>query len=43
MHKLFIKLSGCFLGAVLLVGQLTATAPCALEFYQPKVPAELKR
>ena len=43
MHKLSIKLSGCFLSAVLLVGQLTANAPCALEFYQPEIPAELKR
>ncbi len=43
MHKLFIKLSGCFLGAVLLVGQLTAAAPCVLESHQPQIPAELKR
>ena len=43
MKKVIIKLSGIFLSGVLLIGQLTANTVCLAEFYQPQVPAELKR
>ncbi len=42
MKKLISKLTGVFLVAVLIVGQISANLPCAFEYYQPKVPAQLK-
>lgn len=42
MKKLFSKLTGVFLATVLMVGQVSANLPCVFEYYQPKVPAQLK-
>lgn len=43
MKKLLAKASTIFLGAVLFVGQLSANAACLGEYYQPEVPAQLKK
>ncbi len=43
MRTIFTKLSGCFLSAVLTIGIAAANTPCALEYYQPQVPKELKK
>lgn len=43
MEVLFVNLSNLVLKTALFVGQLTANAACFAEFYQPKVPNELKR
>lgn len=42
MKKLISKLTGVFLAAVLMIGQFSANLPCMCEYYQPKVPAQLK-
>lgn len=43
MKNLFVKLSGVFLGAVFILGQFTANTACCFEYYQPEVPAALKK
>lgn len=43
MKELIFKLTGAFLTIVLMVGQISANLPCMCEYYQPKVPAQLKR
>lgn len=43
MKNLFAKLSGMFLGAVFVLGQFTANSACMAEYYQPEVPAGLKK
>lgn len=43
MKKLLAKASTMFLGAVLFVGQLSANVACFGEYYQPEVPAKLKK
>ncbi len=42
MRKHLFKLTGFFLATVLMVGQVSANLPCVFEYYQPKVPAQLK-
>lgn len=43
MKKLLAKASTMFLGAVLFIGQLTANSACFFDYYQPEVPAQLKK
>lgn len=43
MKHFITKLSTAFLACVLFVGQLSANLACFGDYYQPEVPAELKK
>lgn len=42
MKKIIFKFSKYFLAAALVIGKITASSPCIIEFYQPPIPNDLR-